>query len=180
ATVGGTLGVTGALTANGGVSTTTLATSGAATLNSAAVTNNLTVGGATTLTGLLTANGGIRTSTITTTGPVSVGGELNMNSNRITGVADGRLAGDAVNLGQLESTRKDLAGGIASSVAMSNIPNVESGKTFAFGLGVGYFDGESAVAVGASYRVNDSTVLRGSFGGTSDKTAGGVGISVSW
>ena len=56
ATVGGTLGVTGAtttagITNTGNVGTGTLSTTGAATLNSAGVTNNLTVGGVTQLNG---------------------------------------------------------------------------------------------------------------------------------
>ncbi|NBX41210.1 MAG: hypothetical protein EBR15_07315, partial [Gammaproteobacteria bacterium] len=56
----------------GGISTTTLTTSGAATLNSLAVTNNATVGGtlgvtgATTLTGALTANSGLTLNNLAT------------------------------------------------------------------------------------------------------------------
>ena len=60
ATVGGTLGVTGAtttagITNTGNVATTTLSTSGAATLNSVGVTNNATVGGTLGGTGWRTA-----------------------------------------------------------------------------------------------------------------------------
>jgi trimeric autotransporter adhesin len=47
------------LTANGGISATTLSTSGAATLASASVTGNLSVGGTLTLTGGLTLNGNV-------------------------------------------------------------------------------------------------------------------------
>jgi hypothetical protein len=62
ATVGGTVGVTGAPTTagisnTGNVATTTLSTSGAATLNSVGVTNNATVGGTLGVSGLTTTNG---------------------------------------------------------------------------------------------------------------------------
>ena len=56
ATVGGTLGVTGAATF-GAVSATTLGTSGLAALNSCLVSNALTINGTTTTQGVLTMNG---------------------------------------------------------------------------------------------------------------------------
>ena len=181
ASVAGTLAVTGAstltgaLTANGGVSTTTLATS-----------SNATVGGTLAVTGASTTNGitntgAISTTTLTTSGNASVGGTLDMNGKQINNVADGTAPKDAVNYGQLIATRKILAGGIASSVAMSNIPLVDTNKSFAVGVALGGYDGQSAIAVGASYRVNPSTVFRGSIaGGSATKPAVGAGMSVSW
>lgn len=77
-TVGGTLTVTGAtvlngtLTANSGIATTTLSTSGMATLNSLAVTNNATISGTLTVTGGLTASGGITTTTLSTSGAATL------------------------------------------------------------------------------------------------------------
>lgn len=104
-----------------------------------------------------------------------------MNGNRITGLANARFASDAVNYGQLEKAKEDLAGGVASSVAMANIPDVGSDKTFAIGVGVGSYDSEGAFAVGASYRVSPSTVVRGSVGSSDGgETSGGLGVSVSW
>ena len=142
---------------------------------------SLTVTGTTTLTGALTANGGITTTTLNTSGAVSVGGTLNMNDNKITNVANGTAAGDAVNFGQLQETRKLLSGGIASSAAMANIPLVDTTKKFAVGVGLGGYDGQSALAVGGSYRVNPMTVIRGSVaGGSASKTAVGVGVGFSW
>ncbi|NBW90209.1 MAG: hypothetical protein EBR51_09995, partial [Gammaproteobacteria bacterium] len=64
--------LTGPVSFPGGISTTTLTTSGAATLNSLAVNNNATVGGtlgvtgATTLTGALTANSGLTLNNLAT------------------------------------------------------------------------------------------------------------------
>ena len=187
ATVGGTLAVTGAttltgaLTANGGISTTTLATTGNATVG-----GTLAVTGTTTTNGI-TNTGAITTTTLTTTGNAtiggnaSVGGTLNMNGNKITSVANGTNPGDAVNFGQLQETRKILAGGIASATAMANIPLVDQNKQFAVGVGLGGYDGQTSIAVGASYRINPTTVLRGSLGGgNASKTAVGVGLGISW
>ncbi|MFN9954201.1 MAG: hypothetical protein ACK55I_13965, partial [bacterium] len=62
--VAGTLGVTG------NTSLSTLGTSGLATLNSAAVTNNATVGGTLGVTGLTSLNGGVNTTNVNTSGNV--------------------------------------------------------------------------------------------------------------
>jgi autotransporter adhesin len=130
---------------------------------------------------MLSANGGVSTTTLTTSGDASVGGTLNMNGNKITGVANGTAPGDAVNFGQLQDTRKMLSGGIASAAAMSNIPLVETNKQFAVGVGLGGYDGQSAIAFGASVRANPSTVFRASIaGGSASKTTVGAGMSFSW
>ena len=64
---------------------------------------------------------------------------------------------------------------------MANIPLVDTNKTFAVGVALGGYDGQSAIAVGASYRMSPSTVFRGSVsGGSAAKTAAGAGVSFSW
>ena len=74
-----------------------------------------------------------------------------------------------------------LSGGIASSVAMANIPLVDTGKTFAVGVGLGGYDGQSALALGASYRISPNGVFRASVStGSAAKTAVGAGVSFSW
>jgi len=146
----------------------------------------LAVTGATTLTGALTANGGITTTTLDAKGitmatPANGGTGINMNGNKITNVANGTAPGDAVNFGQLQETRKILSGGIAATAAMSNIPLVDTNKSFAVGVGLGGYDGQSAIAVGASYRISPSAVIRGSVSsGSAAKTAVGAGFSFSW
>ena len=182
ASVGGTLAVTGATTltgalaANGGITTTTLVASGNTSVGGA-----LAVTGATTLTGALAANGGITTTTLNTSGDASIGGNLDMTNGQIRNLANGTAPGDAVNFDQLETTRKDLSAGIASAAAMANIPLVEAGKSFAVGLGVGGHDGQSAYALGGSYRMNSTTVIRGSVaGGNRGKSTVGAGLSFSF
>ena len=70
--------LTGALTANGGI------TASALTVNGATKTSSLSVTGATTLTGALTANGGITASSVSTSGDISCGGNISCDKN-VTG-----------------------------------------------------------------------------------------------
>ena len=96
-------------------------------------------------------------------------------------VATGTAANDAVNFGQMQEVRKMLSAGIASTAAMSNIPLVDPSKSFAVGVGFGGYDSQSAVAVGASYRISPAAVLRGSIaGGSNSKTTVGAGFAFSW
>jgi hypothetical protein len=153
-----------------------LSTTGAANVGGA-----LAVTGATTLTGALTANGGITTTTLNATGNASIGGTLDMKNNKITGVANGTATYDAVNFGQMQEVRKMLSAGIASTAAMSNIPLVDPSKSFAVGVGLGSYDGQTSIAMGASYRLSPSAVLRGSVaGGSNSKTTVGAGVGFSW
>jgi autotransporter adhesin len=115
------------------------------------------------------------------TGTLTAKGGIDMNQTKITNVANGTASGDAVNFGQLQETRKMLSGGIASSVAMANMPLVDTGKNFAVGVALGGYDGQSAVALGASYRISPNGVFRGSVStGSAAKTAVGAGVSFSW
>ena len=63
---------------------------------------------------------------------------------RVTGVADGVNQYDAVNFGQLQKSYI----GIASVSALAAIPGTIPGKNFAIGAGYGYFENESALAIG--------------------------------
>jgi hypothetical protein len=80
ATVGGTLGVTGATTLS------TVSTSDAATLNSAAVTGNATVGGTLGVTGAATMSSTLAvTGTSTLTGAVTASSTLSAGSTTVNG-----------------------------------------------------------------------------------------------
>lgn len=72
ATIGGTLGVTGATTLSGGLTTTSITASGALTGTSGSFSGTVSTGslttGAITASGLLSANGGLSTSSLTSSG----------------------------------------------------------------------------------------------------------------
>ena len=103
---------------------------------------------------------------------------------QVHGVADGTADYDAVNVRQLEKVNRQLSAGVAGAVAAVNIPQVEPGKTFALGAGVGTFQGASALAIGSSLRLNPNTVVKatvsGVDSGSSRTTTLGMGIGVSW
>ena len=191
ASVGGALAVTGASTTNGITNTGNITNSGAVNTATLSTTGNASVGGKLAVTGASTTNGiantgnitnsgAVNTATLNVSGATSTNGIYNNNA-RISGVANGTDSNDAVNYGQLQDTRKILSRGIASVTAMANIPAVDQGKTFSVGLGLGNYDSSTAVALGASYRLGQVAVLRGSVaGGNGGKTAFGVGIGGSW
>ena len=130
-----------------------------------------TMSGGTHSTSLTLNDGGARFSNASSGGPV-----------RVTGVADGRHDYDAVNYRQLKSVKA----GIAGIAAMTNIPQVEQYKKFALGIGLGHYDGTTAMAVGASARLSENAVIKASIsngisGGSSRKsTVYGVGAGFSW
>jgi len=202
ATIGGTLGVTGNATI-GGTLTVNGATnfSGPTTLGSTASTGGNTVtvnssgvalsgpGGnsvivnsaGTAMTGggatLALANG-----KATFGGPV-VSGTTGAPPITVTGVADGSSQYDAVNFGQLDEVKKQESRGVAALAAITNIPQVEQGKTFNLGVGVGGFNGETGWAIGGSLRVARDGILKasvGSAGSGGSKAVWGVGGGWSW
>lgn len=72
------------------------------------------------------------------------------------------------------------AAGIAGVAAMANIPEVNSHQTFAVGVGVGGFDGQQAVAVGASARVNDNLTVKASVAANNEEVVWGAGAAIGW
>jgi trimeric autotransporter adhesin len=70
--------------------------------------------------------------------------------------------------------------GIAGATALTMIPEVEAGKTFAVGVGVGQYKGYSASAVGISARVSSNIKLKAGLGFSSNGNTAGVGASYQW
>ncbi len=95
---------------------------------------------------------------------------------QVHGVNDGTSSFDAVNVRQ-------FSGAIASVTAMANIPQVDQDKTFAVGVGMGSFMGQTAIAAGVTYRFTRNGVLKGSISSamnSSQTTAVGVGAAWSY
>lgn len=129
ATVGGTLGVTGATTLStlstsgaatlnsvgvtnnatvggtlgvtGATTLSTLSTSGAATLDSVAVTNNATIGGTLGVTGQANLNGGANVSNNLTVAPATT---VNMGGNRVQNVGAPVAESDAATKGYVDQS----------------------------------------------------------------------------
>ncbi|WP_439287316.1 YadA family autotransporter adhesin, partial [Lonepinella sp. BR2357] len=111
------------------------------------------------------------------------------HERRITNVADGVNPTDAVNKRQLDKVSSDLhrtdrklRAGIAGAVAVANIPQVTKPGGSVVGLGVGNYNGQSAVAVGYS-RASESNkvIIKMSAGATTQGDYNvGAGIGYQW
>ena len=162
----------------------------------AIIDTNLTVTGDTHLKGDLEVDG-----EATFNDNVSIKGDLNMNNNKITGVADGTDAHDAVNFGQLDKVQQqvdantqnistlggavnklgnriDEVGAGAAALAALHPLDFDPDNKWDFSAGFGNYRGESAVAFGAFYRPNEDTMF--SVGGTvgNDDNMVNAGVSL--
>ncbi|MBB6102826.1 autotransporter adhesin [Paraburkholderia bannensis] len=121
---------------------------------------------------------------------VSVGSQG--NERRVTNVANGVNATDAVNMGQFQSglnalqgsvnsVARNAYGGIAAATALTMIPDVDQGKNIAVGVGTANFQGYQAVALGASARITQNIKVKvgGGYASGGGATVGG-GMSYQW
>ena len=82
---------------------------------------------------------------------------------------------------EMRSMRKDYNSGIASSIAISQIPQAVNPGSMLIGMGTGYRDGEMAVAFGLSGRGNDDrSTFKASLGYDSSKLAAGLGLGIEF
>lgn len=90
--------------------------------------------------------------TVRNGGPRMDAGGINMANTPITNVADGVAPNDAVNKGQLDDMDDRLRSGVATAVALANIPLETTPGGQMLGAGIGWFRDEPALAVGWSAR----------------------------
>ncbi|MDM0020069.1 YadA-like family protein [Variovorax sp. J22R187] len=124
------------------------------------------------------------------------------NERAIANVADGVMTHDAVNKGQLDNVAdnakaytdqrvnqvqqavdgvaRNAYGGVAAATALTMIPNVDPGKKFAMGMGVGSFKNYAAMAVAASARLNERVTIKAGVGISAAGTTVGAGASFNW
>ncbi len=116
---------------------------------------------------------------------VSVG---SANSPRqITNVAAGTAPTDAVNVSQLNAVQSSLnklndiaSQGIASATALSQIPDLNEHQRMNIGVGVGHFNGQDAIAIGAKFRVGDNTRVNIGAAESGGNATIGAGIGYGW
>ncbi|MBD2824564.1 YadA C-terminal domain-containing protein, partial [Xenorhabdus szentirmaii] len=88
------------------------------------------------------------------------------------------------NFGKLDNkinqVGKRANAGIASVMAMSNIPYGNTGR-FSVGVGVGQYNNGSAIAIGAQAKMTENINIRASTGwNNAENVALGAGIAVDW
>jgi len=121
---------------------------------------------------------------------VAAGTAVTFNGNRLQEVGAATVGTDAVNLSQLNGVRNSLQSqisdnrtesrrGVAGASAIAGIPALDSGKQYNFGVGLGHYKGESALALGGNARFDAKTVgrLAVGFSGSDATVSAGVGWS---
>ena len=114
------------------------------------------------------------------------------NERQLTNVADGTAPIDALNVRQLDraivgvseridDVEKIAFGGIVMAGALAALPQVEPGKTFSLGAGLGNYASYTALALGASARVAPDTIVKMGISTTSGKRSLiNAGVGHSW
>jgi len=128
-----------------------------------------TISGGTRSTSLTLNDSGATFRNTTTGGPV-----------RVTGVADGKSDFDAVNYRQLKSELKKVYSGVASVAALAAIPDPAPGKRFSIGTGYGYYEGESAIALGVKAAITDRINAHLGVGYSRTRVTTNAGVGYSW
>ena len=139
-------------------------------------------------------------------GQINIKSEVNMNSQKITNLADGEIAEgstDAVNGGQLYNTnqavianaeninslshslnkldsRINRVGAGAAALAALHPLDFDPDNKWDFAAGYGNYSGANAVAIGTYYRPNENTMfsIGGSFGGGENMINAGVSFKL--
>ncbi|EML1552377.1 TPA: YadA-like family protein [Enterobacter hormaechei] len=82
---------------------------------------------------------------------------------------------------QQNKVRKEFRAGVAGAVALTQIPQVQADQSGSFGMAVGTFNGENAIAAGVSSRLSGAvTVKSGLSWDTQGNVGAGAGVSVGW
>ena len=90
---------------------------------------------------------------------------------------DSRLSGVE---SRLSDVKRTAYRGIAAVTAIADIPTVDYNKWFAIGVGMGNFEGENALAIGASLRATESLTFKASVGKSGSEATYGAGAALSF
>lgn len=120
------------------------------------------------------------------------------NERRVTNVADGVNATDAVNVQQLQqfsastsgainrldsridNLSRDAFSGIAAVAAIAGIPAPAQGKRTSLGIGYGNYKGENAIAVGFKSDITDNIRITTAIAHSNSDVTTSAGVGWSW
>ena len=112
------------------------------------------------------------------TGDVFNGNRHSIEGNRAAiRDVDSRLSGVE---SRLSDVKRTAYRGIAAVTAIADIPTVDYNKRFAIGVGMGNFEGENTLAIGASLRATESLTFKASVGKSGSEAAYGAGAALSF
>ena len=102
---------------------------------------------------------------------------IRANSQRLDSVEQHQTSQDS----RIDENKKQASAGVSAAFAQANIPQVTENQTFAVGAGVGGYDDENAIAVGASFHATSNSVVKLTVSDDSQDNVGyGAGVSVGW
>ena len=102
---------------------------------------------------------------------------IRANSQRLDSVEQHQTSQDS----RIDENNKQASAGISAAFAQANIPQVTENQQFAVGAGVGGYDNENAIAVGASFHATSNSVVKLTVSDDSQDNVGyGAGVSVGW
>ena len=150
-------------------------------------------------TGIVTIAGsavnvGTNSGSSVTLGSSTGNSTVSLNGNRLQNVGAGVAGTDAVNLNQVNSLMSSTTSqitslqnqantnksGISGVSAMANIPSLSASQKNNFGVGIGAFQGSSAIAFGGNFRIKDNLVGKISASLSSGNYVTGAGLSFGW
>lgn len=135
-----------------------------------------------------TLSGGTGTTVLTLNDNGATFDDGNGNAVVISGVANGVLGTDAVNLNQLESGLTMLRDDAYAGIAISNALDVvlpQEGNNLSMRLGAGYYQSASAYGLSIVGRVRDNVFIDVGYGLSTEKNSGSynggkAGITIQW
>ena len=169
------------------VGTTNINTTGTASTSIGNTTGTVTLVGS-------AVNVGTNSGSAVTVGNSSANSTVSLNGNRLQNVGTGTSGTDAVNLTQvnslISSTTSQITSlqsqiytnerGISGVSAMTNIPSLQTSQQYNFGVGIGSFEGTTALALGGNFRLRDNLFGKISASMSSGTYVTGAGISLGW
>lgn len=103
------------------------------------------------------------------------------NAYTDTRAAETLKSANAFTSEQVTKLESKTAGGVAAIAAMASVPQLSAGKDISVGVGVGSYDGKTAVSIGVHKRVSESLTARFNFasglGGGSKPV---IGAGAAW
>ena len=139
-------------------------------------------------------NVGTNSGSSVTLGSSTGNSTVSLNGNRLKNVGTGVSGTDAVNLNQVNSLMSSTTSqitslqnqananksGISGVSAIANIPSLSASQKNNFGVGIGTFQGSSAIAFGGNFRIKDNLVGKISASMSSGNYVTGAGLSYGW